>query len=122
MVATEAETGTPGISSLWRGIGRIPAHQALVLFGGFAATAVGLVAVAFDILRGVAAETCGLALFLAGAMALVGHAIWRWEVREGILVTAIAGLFLVVLGGEPIGTPTGLLVLGGASWAFLSTR
>ena len=60
-------------------------------------------------------------LVLAG-VGFLGLTVSGKSVLNGSIVAAVAGLGLVIVGGSTIALLGGLALLGGAAWAFVTTR
>ncbi|HEX9340549.1 MAG TPA: hypothetical protein VF992_05185 [Thermoplasmata archaeon] len=123
-MSTETGTWSERAASKWRALERMQAYQVLIALGGAIAAFVGIVAfgpslVAERILGISLAKAVFLVLF--GALGLIGYVVSKRNVRNGMIVAAIAGLALVAVAGTTVGLMTGALVLVGAIWGFVKS-
>src|SRR5256712_2563280 len=102
----------------------MPAYQVPIVLGGALAALVGVVALGFAV---VAERVLGLSwvrallLIAFGALALIGYKVARANLRNGAVVSAIAGVALLAVAGGTVGLVTGLLVFAGAMWGLLKS-
>ncbi len=123
-MSTETGTWSERAASKWRALERMQAYQVLIALGGAIAAFVGIVAFGPSL---VAERILGIspakAVFLvpSAAPALIGSVVSKRNVRNGMIVAAIAGLALVAVAGTTVGLMTGALVLVGAIWGFVKS-
>mgnify|MGYP001764034799 CR=1 FL=1 len=121
MAASETGTTARGVTSSWRELGRMRAHQVPMVLGGVVAVLAGLVTFAQNLVKDGANATLPIgAIYLVafGVLGLIAYAISKENLKNGAVVAAIAGLALLLLGGGAAGLLTGLLLVVGAVWGF----
>ena len=124
MAATEIRSWPARAASSWRALERMPAYQVPIVLGGAVAALVGVVALGVAV---VAERVLGISwvrallLIAFGALALIGYKVARANLRNGAVVSAIAGVALLAVAGGTVGLVTGLLVFAGAMWGLLKS-
>lgn len=122
MESSTVGTVSKRVTGSWRELGRMHASQVLIVLGSAVAVFAGI---AVYIVRAVSegslagASFGALWLFVFGLLGLVGYAVSRASLRNGAIVSGIAGLALLIMAGGSAGLLTGIVVLLGAAWAFM---
>jgi hypothetical protein len=122
MESSTTSTVSKRVTDSWRELGRMHASQVLMVLGSAVAVFAGIVVY---ILRAVSeaspavVSAQALWLFVFGLLGLIGYAVSRASLRNGAIVSGVAGLALLIVAGGSAGFLTGVVVLLGAAWAFV---
>ncbi|HII40328.1 MAG TPA: hypothetical protein HA326_03825 [Thermoplasmata archaeon] len=122
MESSTASTVSKRVTDSWRELGRMHASQVLVVLGSAIAVFAGIVVyLARAVSEGSPAVVSfgALWLFVFGLLGLLGYVVSRASLRNGAIVSGVAGLALLLLAGDVAGLLTGIVVLLGAAWAFV---
>ncbi len=123
-MASETGTVSKRVSSAWRTLEKMEPYQVPIVLGSAIAVLAGVLTYAVRVLtEGVATAVPLAAIYLVvfGLLGLVGYAVARKSLRNGVVVSGVAGLALLILGGGAAGFLAGLVVLVGAAWGLVKS-
>ncbi len=123
-MASETGTVSGRVSNTWRALEKMEPYQVPIVLGSAIAVLAGILTYAVRVLTEPSATTVPLAaiyLVVFGLLGLVGYAVTRKSLRNGVVVSGVAGLALLILASGAAGFLTGLVVLVGAVWGLVKS-
>jgi uncharacterized membrane protein len=123
-MATETGAVSERVTRSWRALERMEPYQVPIVLGSAIAVLAGILTYVVRVVTefpSAAVPLGAIYLVVFGLLGVVGHFVTRKSIRNGVVVSGIAGLALLLLAGGAAGFLTGLVVLVGAVWGLVKS-